>query len=92
MLENMIKVMSIAIVTLGFITGFILPRFSAIYSAEELTRLPWLSQVVLGAGHALRNSREIYFVAALLLVSVLFALTRPAVRKRLSAATRFAIR
>lgn len=69
-----------------FLMAYVVPRFSQIY--EDLgDNLPWLSQLLLKWGKLLQsNGSEILFTGVVVLVLVVFSVTRPLVRASLSQA------
>lgn len=72
-------------VTLLFIITFILPRFASIYRPEELSKLPWISQVVLGAGNQVSSASSGLYIALVLFLVVVGALCRaPAFRHQIA--------
>jgi type II secretory pathway component PulF len=76
--------MTASFLTLTFIIAFILPRFSAIYSPEELVQLPWISQAVLGLGQNLADQGPgFYVVLALIASGAIFILQGPAIREKI---------
>jgi general secretion pathway protein F len=76
----------VSLATLAFIASFILPRFSSIYSVDELARLPWVSRIVLGFGQYL-NAQGFGFYLALLAFAGGFAwvVWHPVVRRHVLA-------
>lgn len=76
----------VSLMTLVFIASFILPRFSSIYSVDELASLPWVSRVVLGFGKYL-NAQGSGFYLALLAFSfgIVWIVWHPVFRARVLA-------
>jgi len=67
--------------TLLFMVSFILPRFSSIYSPDELLKLPWVSRVVLGAGAQISAAGPTFYIPlVILLLGVVFLFRIPALR------------
>lgn len=76
-----------SILTVLFVLGFVLPRFAAIYTAEEIARLPGISRLTLRLGQL--TGDHIGFVLVALsagLVALAIALLTPAVRSVLGRA------
>src|SRR4051812_29545172 len=65
-----------------FLLGYVVPRFSGVYESTG-RELPWLSQLLLNWGNLLRSNGTSVLVGAIgLIASVVFALSRPTVRRR----------
>ncbi len=58
--------------TFIFVLGFILPRFSTIYSPDEISRLPFISKVTLSVGSYLNGHLLPFFLLVALLLGSLF--------------------
>lgn len=64
-----------------FLLGYVVPRFSVIYESAG-SDLPWLSQLLLSWGKLLANHGvEVLMVAVLLVGGVVYAVSRPSMRR-----------
>lgn len=63
--------LAVSIITIFFVSGFVLPKFSSIFSAEELQRLPLLSKILLSFGRVIENNFSAVVISVVGIVAFL---------------------
>lgn len=73
----------VSVLSVFFISVFILPRFSSIFTESEMEQLPGISKVIILSGKFLSENLDLFLGANLILVSILFfAFKSPQIRKQ----------
>lgn len=74
----------VSILTVFFVSGFILPKFSEIFTEKEIERLPEISKITLSFGKFLNQNFEVFFFGFVAIITaVVFILSSYEIRNRL---------
>ncbi len=74
----------VSILTVFFVSGFILPKFSEIFTEKEIERLPEISKITLSFGKFLNQNFEVFFFGFVATITaVVFMLSSYEIRNRL---------
>jgi type II secretory pathway component PulF len=61
----------VAVLTVFFVSGFILPKFSEIFTEKELEKLPSISKITLDFGKFVNQNMDIILMGALIILTVI---------------------
>ncbi len=74
----------VSILTVFFVSGFILPKFSEIFTEKEIERLPEISKITLSFGKFLNQNFEVFFFGFVATITaIVFMLSSYEIRNRL---------
>ncbi len=74
----------VSILTVFFVSGFILPKFSEIFTDKEIEKLPEISKLTLSFGKFLNQNFDLFFTGFLaVLAGIVFALSSLNLRNKL---------
>jgi len=74
----------VSILTVFFVSGFILPKFSEIFTEKEIERLPEISKITLSFGKFLNQNFEIFFFSfTAIITAIIFILSSYEIRNKL---------